>query len=189
MTFRSIVFDTSAQSAGVDGREQPAFFADLNLDQIVASVTAGREEYNLEPLFFAPLRDPEAVRYRHEVLRDLGSDAVLESVRAFAKRMHAMRRHLEHAQRFHYAHQQESWFLDAVELYCDAVTALAGEFGHLGVESRGFRGLARYLSDYAGSDAFAAPRGADARAEGGSGRGAIQRADLGQPRPGERVRG
>jgi DNA mismatch repair protein MutS len=153
--FRSIVFDTSAQSARVDGRERPAFSADLNLDQIVASVTAGREEYDLEPLFFAPVRDPEAVRYRHEVLSDLGSAAVLESVRAFAKRMHAMRAHLEQAQKFHHAHQQESWFLDAVELYCDAVTALAGELAHLGVESHGFRGLARYMSDYVGSAAFA----------------------------------
>ncbi|MGZ4202566.1 MAG: MutS-related protein, partial [Thermoleophilaceae bacterium] len=160
---RSILFDASDGSAAVAGGEQPAFFADLNLDQVVAAVTAGREEYDLAQYFYAPLRDPDAVRYRHEVLRDLQSAAVLESVLAFAKRMHDMRAHLEQARRFHDKHQRESWFLDAVGLYCDAVAALAGELTGHGVESRGFRGLARHLAGYVESEGFAA-LAADTRA-------------------------
>jgi DNA mismatch repair protein MutS len=153
--YRSIVFDTPDGSAAVDGRAQPAFFADLNLDQIVAAVTAGRDEYALEPYFWAPLRDPEAVRYRHEVVRDLEQDEVLESVRAFAKAMRAMRSHLDQVGKLYYRHQREIWFLDAGEIYCDAVTAIAGELARAGVESRGFRGFAGYLTDYVGSEAFA----------------------------------
>jgi hypothetical protein len=41
--FRSILFHTPGASAALDGLGQPDFFADLNLDQVVASVTAGRD--------------------------------------------------------------------------------------------------------------------------------------------------
>ena len=74
--------------------EEPAFFADLNLDQVVASITAGRDEYDLKPFFYTPLRDVEAVRYRHEVLRDLEKEAVAATFRAFAQRMQGDTRHI-----------------------------------------------------------------------------------------------
>ena len=74
MPFDSILFDRSGMS--VDDREEPEIFGDLNLDQIVDSITAGRDEYNLKPFFYAPLSDVETVRYRYEILRDLEDEAV-----------------------------------------------------------------------------------------------------------------
>ena len=65
--FRSILFDQPVRAAGVDGLREPDFFADLNLDQVLESMTAGREQYALKPFFYAPLHDAAAVRYRHEV--------------------------------------------------------------------------------------------------------------------------
>jgi DNA mismatch repair protein MutS len=153
--FQSILFDRP-ESVGTDPRQEPPFFADLNLDQIVAAVTAGREEYALEPYLFAPLRDVEAVEYRHEVLRDLEHVAVIESIRGFAERMRAMRKHLGQAEELHHRFQKESWFLDAVGIYCDAVTSLAGDLARLTVASRGFRGLGAYLTGYVESAAFTA---------------------------------
>ena len=92
-TFRSILFDRDEGSIEAAARE-PAFFADLHLDQIVASVTAGREEYELAPFFYRPLHAVEAVHYRHRVLSDLEQGAVLEAVSAFAAGMGRMRKHL-----------------------------------------------------------------------------------------------
>jgi hypothetical protein len=66
--FDSILFDRSASGVEVD---EPAFFADLNLDQVLDAITVGREAYDLEPFFYTAVRDVDAVRYRHEVLRDL----------------------------------------------------------------------------------------------------------------------
>ena len=152
--FQSILFEQPARSAGVDGLQEPDFFADLNLDQVLESMTVGRKRYDLKPFFYAPLHDVAAVRYRHEVLRDLEKPVVLESVTRFAETMRRMREHLAEAEKLHYPLQKQAWFLDAVEIYCEAVCSLAGELGGLDVTSRGFQGLRDYLAGYAASGRF-----------------------------------
>ncbi len=152
--FRSILAETDTDADPV--ATEPEHFADLNLDQVVAAVCAGRGEYDLEPLYRAPLRTAEAVEYRHEVVRDLRRDAVRDAVGAFARRMHEMRAHLAQVERLHHRHQREMWFLDAVAVYCDAVAGLAADLARAEVRSRGFAGLAAYLSAYVESQSFAA---------------------------------
>ena len=152
--FQSILFEQPATGAGVDGLQEPDFFADLNLDQVLELMTAGRQLYDLKPFFYAPLHDVAAVRYRHEVLRDLEQPGVLESVTRFAETMRRMREHLAEAEKLHYALQKQAWFLDAVGIYCQAVCALAGELGGLDVASRGFEGLRGYLAGYAAAGRF-----------------------------------
>jgi hypothetical protein len=44
MTFQSILNVSSNDAATSEAAEAPAYFRDLNLDQIVASITAGKEE-------------------------------------------------------------------------------------------------------------------------------------------------
>jgi DNA mismatch repair protein MutS len=46
-------------------------------------------------------------------------------------------------------------FLDAVDIYCQAVAGLAEDLSAAGVESRGFTALREYLADYVAGDAFA----------------------------------
>lgn len=154
MRFHSILFDRTENSVEVAKQEELPFFADLNLDQVLESMTAGREEYDLKPFFYAPLHDVAAVQYRHEVLRDLDKRAVLESVRTFAQAMRRMREHLAQAEKLRYKYQKERWFLDAVEIYCEAVHSLADELAHLEVDSRGFRALRECLSGYTESEGF-----------------------------------
>jgi DNA mismatch repair ATPase MutS len=152
--FESILFGRAGGGSGVGGLEEPDFFADLNLDQVLRSMTAGREQYGLKPYFYAPLHEVDAIRYRHEVLRDLERHEVLEPVNRFAETMRQMREHLEQVQKLHYELQKQAWFLDAAEIYCTAVRALAEEFAARDVTSRGFRGFRRYLAEYAGSERF-----------------------------------
>ena len=49
MTFHSILNILSVEDAKAEMSEPPAYFGDLNLDQIVASITAGKQEYKLAP--------------------------------------------------------------------------------------------------------------------------------------------
>jgi DNA mismatch repair protein MutS len=134
--------------------ERPAFFPDLNLDQAVEGIVAGREEYDLEPFFHTPLRDLEAIRYRQEVFRDLEDPALGGCVRRFAQGMRGMREHLAMVRKLHYPYPQASWFLDAVALYCQAVLELARDLSSRQPLSAGLRGLCGYLAEYLRSPAF-----------------------------------
>ena len=156
MRFHSILFDRQEDSVGADEWEEPAFFADLNLDQVLASMISGREEYNLRPFFYAPLRDAAAVRYRHDILRDLEKDAIFASVGEFAARMRDMRAKLAQAGKLHYTYQKERLFLDAVDVYCGAVRSLAADLTRLDVQSDGFLACHEYLVKYTESEDFAA---------------------------------
>jgi DNA mismatch repair protein MutS len=152
--FESILFEQPGAGPRNGEPEQPEFFADLNLDQVLRSMTAGREQYLLEPFFCTPLHDAGAVRYRHEVLRDLEKREVLEPVSRFAEAMVRMRQHLEQAQKLRYRLQKQAWFLDAAGIYCQSVRALAAELAAGEVTSRGLHGFRCYLAGYAGSERF-----------------------------------
>ena len=134
---------------------EPAFFSDLNLDQVFTAVADGRDEYDLTPFFRTPLRDAAAVTYRHDVFRDLERQAVATAVAGSGRRMRTVREYLAQARKLRYRYQKEFWYLDAAREYREAVSALAGALGEADLAARGFIALRDYLSGYAGSAAFA----------------------------------
>lgn len=159
MAVHSILFAGAGIPAEIEESLEPVFFTDLNLDQIVASVTAGKDEYALTPFFYSPLNELDAVSYRQEVFQDLEGPDVYELVTAFAQqtlvakfayRTKEMRKHGLDFGHYHRAR----WFLNAVEEYCDAVTALAAGLGEVTVRSGGLVGLRGYLERYVSSAAF-----------------------------------
>jgi DNA mismatch repair protein MutS len=152
--FGSILFGRPGDAAGPGVAGGAEFLADLNLDQVLDSMTLGRAGYDLWPLFLAPLRDARAVRYRHAVLRDLQRERLFEPVAAFAQRMRLMRDHQAQAQRLRHEYQRERWFLDAVDMYCQAVASLAGDLAPLDLGSDGFLAFREYLAGYTRSAAF-----------------------------------
>ncbi len=154
MTFESILFERAAERKHAETIEPPECFGDLNLDQIVDAVTAGKQEYNLNPFFYAPLRDVEAIHYRHEIFRALENAALLETIQGFAKKMRAVREHLEQAAKLYYKYQKEKWFLDAAQIYCDAVKQLAAELAQFDLRARGLLAFREFLTDYVGTDSF-----------------------------------
>ncbi len=153
MSFQSILFDRDASSPPAP--EEPSFFGDLHLDQILASVIAGREEYDLAPFFYRPLHEVEAVRYRHHVLCDLEQAAVREAVDAFARGMHQLREYRVLMGKLHYGLQQQRWFLESIAVYCETIRSYDKQLAALRLDSSGLRGLRDYLAEYVRSDAFA----------------------------------
>ncbi len=154
MTFHSILFENAERRPPGDAFAPPDFFVDLNLDQIVAAVTAGKEEYDLTPFFCGALRDVDAVLYRHEVMRDLEGADVLSHIKSFAGALRSMRGTLKQAEKRYYSHQKEALFLDAVDAYCGAIASLARDLASADLRSRGLLCFRDYLTDYASSDRF-----------------------------------
>ena len=152
--FCSILFPGPNDPAERDTREAPDFFHDLNLDQIVAAVTAPRQDYDLAPFFLTPLHTPDAVRYRQEIMRDLDGTRLLPSVKSFSQRMRTMREYLATAKKSSYKRERERWFLDAVEVYVQAVERLYQDLRGFEPASRGLRAFHAYLAAYAESASF-----------------------------------
>ncbi|MFZ0709582.1 MAG: hypothetical protein WAM53_06040, partial [Terrimicrobiaceae bacterium] len=90
-TFHSILFPRAVDRVSDERLAAPDFFVDLNLDQIVAAITTGKEEYDLKPFFHMPLHDVDAISFRHEIMQDLENIRIFASLKAFAEGMHAMR--------------------------------------------------------------------------------------------------
>jgi DNA mismatch repair protein MutS len=155
LAFQSILFDRPAAGSN-EAPEAPEFFRDLNLDQIVGSITAGRDEYDLAPIFYRPLHDVATIRYRHEIFRDLERAALARHVAAFAESMRRVRERLAEAGKVHYPRQKQRCFLDAVAVYCEAVTSLARHLAEADPRSRGLRDFRDFLEAYTASVPFTA---------------------------------
>lgn len=155
MAFKSILFDRPYSEIAVDKTEQPAFFRDLNLDQVVSRITAGWESYNLAPFFYTQIKDTDAVAYRQEIMRDFGNASLLEGVKSFSEKMREIRRSLDRAKHFQsFKYAAERQFLEAVEVYCEAIEGLHQDLCALELGSRGLRGLREYLASYVTSATF-----------------------------------
>ena len=154
MTFRSILFEKTEDSINKKTPEAPAFFVDLNLDQIVDAVTAGKEEYNLKPFFYTSLTDIDTINYRQEIAQDLENEILLENIKSFAQKMIVMRRYLAMIEKLSYKYHKGGWFLEAVIIYCDAVNCLAHDLLQVKLKSRGLFAFREYITNYASSDGF-----------------------------------
>jgi hypothetical protein len=164
--FMPVISVLSASPVTTGEQPEPSFFRDLNLDQVCARVTAGREQYDLVPFFRTPLGDAAAVDYRHEVLRDLEQQETAQAIVGFAERMRAVRDNLAQARKLRYRYQKESWFLAAGRGYCAAVSALAVALGQADLASRGLTTFRDYLVGYAASPEFAGLAGQAAEVAG-----------------------
>lgn len=154
MEFSGILFDGQERGEGPDA--DPDYFTDLNLDQVLAALVAGREEYHLEPFFRAPLHDVATVEYRHHIQQDLDDDAVRQAITGFAERMSEVRRDRKRARTLRDGLQRQRWALAAMQVYCGAVRVLAGDLDDTRLASDGLIAFRKYLLDLVAADDFTA---------------------------------
>lgn len=154
MNFDSILFRGPADPVERGRSGAPDFFHDLNLDQIVRTITSSWQEYDLTPFFHTPLNDLDAIAYRQEVMQDLEDKTLMQAVKSFSQRMRAMRQHRYQAKQLSDKHEKEGWFLAAVELYCEAVEHLLQDLAEVHLTSCGMRAFGEFLAAHVRSDVF-----------------------------------
>ncbi|MDN5765022.1 MAG: hypothetical protein L0H96_06260 [Humibacillus sp.] len=152
--FRSVLFNGQDAPAHLADIPDPQYFGDLNLDQVLASLVAGRGGYRLEGYFRFPLTNVDLVAYRHEVFRDLGREDVLGSVTGFAVGMVQVRDRLARAGDRYHRYEKARWFLDAALVYADTVARLVTDLAGAGPDSRGLRGMLAAARAYTTSERY-----------------------------------
>jgi DNA mismatch repair protein MutS len=143
----------SGETGATPGVE-PAFFRDLNLDQIVASIVAGKGEYDLEPLLRQPLGAIGAIEYRQAAMRDVQREEILWPLRAFAAALHDVRDTQAQGAKLYYKLQKDAWLLDAADAYCGAAQKLEADLGAANPRSGAFVAFRDFLSGYVASPSF-----------------------------------
>ena len=154
MAFHSILFERPEDGPPSGDVEEPDFFGDLNLDQFVSDVTRGLDEYSLTSFFRTELNRESAVRYRHEVMRDLDDPDVLLAVQTFALVMRKVRACLGDVQKLYYRRQKQWWFLEAASRYCQGMLAFSSQLMDVCPKSRGLSAFILWLKEYVDSEAF-----------------------------------
>lgn len=71
MIAHSILDPDSSKHSRQETPQPPNCFPDLNLDQLVESITAGRDQYQLPPIFYTPPEDIDIIHYRQQVILDV----------------------------------------------------------------------------------------------------------------------
>jgi DNA mismatch repair protein MutS len=154
-TFSSILFEGLDAATREETLEAPAFFGDLNLDQIINAITSEWKKYNLTPFFYTRLSSLAAITYRQEVMEDLENKNVMQVVKAVSEKMRIMRERLDQTKGLvYYKRSRERVFLGAVEIYCDAIERFSRDLDAVEVKSRGLRGFREYLAAYVASTPF-----------------------------------
>jgi DNA mismatch repair protein MutS len=154
MNFQSILFNDIEANTVIETSAPPGFFVDLNLDQFIDAVTAFRQEYNLKPFFYTPLNHIDTIQYRQEIMQDIEDTALNEHFQSFAQKMVIVRRYLGLIEKLDFKNFREGWFLEAAQVYCEAVESLALDLGDADLKSPGLLALREYVSTYASSDGF-----------------------------------
>ena len=162
--FYSVLYPTEESAKKPRNQKAPDCFADLQLDRILKAVLPDYLDFHLEEFFYTPAPDPETVRYRQEVLRELEDGEKRAAIEDILRRIPATRSILEEVrprllasgmltgEKLSGNYLEMGRFLDALVVYLDAVNDLNASLHKLDLRSAGLRGFAEYLSGYCASE-------------------------------------
>jgi len=140
--------------AVIERAQEPICFPDLNLDLVIKSITASKQEYNLQLLYWTPLHTAETVCYRQQVFQDLENNLLMAHIKQFAQSMSVMRRYSAMIEKLDYEYHKKDWFLETAIMYCTALSTLASCLEGIPLKSAALATFRIYLADYCKSSAF-----------------------------------
>lgn len=138
-------------------RSRPAFFTDLNLDQIIDRISRDWGE-SVEKYYAYFPANARCEDYRRTVYEDIRREGVYEALCRFTDRMKVRREVFMKKEGVEQKLQRAVWHIREVDDYCGAFGQLCEEMRNLPLESRGMLGFQAYLERYLAGGEFAAMR-------------------------------
>ena len=154
MEYNSILFETIDFKISEEACTMPEFFADLNLDQIIKEILAGKEEYNLNIFFYSGMKDFSTINYRLDVMKELESTDIFNIIVTFSSKMKRIREYVGFSKEIHNPYQRGKWLLDAAYLYCNSILNLHESLTSMDLHSKGLHSFNNWLAEYIDSDNF-----------------------------------
>ena len=130
------------------------FLKDLNINQILEAVSAGKGEYELDAFFHMPLKHEADILYRHEILKDLEDPGLFRFFTEFGKEMGEIRKITAEIPKLYYKKTKERCLLEAASVYCRSVEKLYDFLNRNRPSSKGLLAFLDCLSGYVGSVEF-----------------------------------
>ncbi|MCO8273832.1 hypothetical protein M1L60_24860 [Actinoplanes sp. TRM 88003] len=134
---------------------EPDYFADLQLDQLVDAVVAGRERPDLVPAFRVRLTDGPTIRQRQEVVADLADPRLRAALRTFCDDRARCTRQFERADRTRHRPRARRTRLAAVVSYVQVINDVTDALANAAPASTGLRDWLTWLEAYRAGPDFA----------------------------------
>ena len=136
----------------VKGVTRPAFFLDLNIDQILERITK-EDRKILEYFEYFPL-DSECENYRHEVYEDIKKNSLYDALLKFTAEYNECRDIENKKKSTRIDLQRPVWHFWGMEIYTGSLMRLKNVLEEAGLSSEGLKGLTELLKSYTGTPAF-----------------------------------
>ncbi len=154
MQFSGLLFYDVETKEIVDPPQIQHYIRDLNIDQIIDSITINKNEYNLKPFFYTTITDQNLINYRQEIMHDLENKDLLKCVQSFCEGMIIVRKDLQKSTNYYYLNQKQRWLLDAAGKYCYYVKEFYERLKSIDLKSRGLLDFRQFLEGYLSSQKF-----------------------------------
>lgn len=152
MHFKSILFNNNLYD--IENIDEPLYFKDLNLDQVINVISSSKKEYKLKPYFLIPLKNQDLINYRIEIFKDLENESLVNSLEDFAEKMVSVRNYTKLGRKEYYVIFKQAWFLETVLAYCEGLSDLFASLNDLGLTSHGLNNFREFLKNYIDSAEF-----------------------------------
>lgn len=137
-----------------DSADEPDYFRDLNLGQVVARVAGEGDAFTLTPLFQFLPADRDVIALRQGVFADLSRPEVRSLCDDFTDHMRRALASADGVERMHAAVHANRWQLRAAEQYCLAVTGIVAALEAARPAAAALNEAHGWLKSYQGSGPF-----------------------------------
>jgi DNA mismatch repair ATPase MutS len=155
MPFQSILYPGVRDRSVSQSVEEPEYFRDLNLDQLVETITRDTKSQDLRELYYLPLQSLDEISYRQEIARDLESEDVMRVASEFSREIRSIENALTQAKKlkdYQWAKARE--ILDSALAYCEVVRRVHEDLISVNPHSDGLKEFLQYLNAYLRSELF-----------------------------------